>query len=356
MKKKEWCVLILSALFFVSILLLPFAQSRAAEVIRWIGQEDFARSEAPFGPFKLGYGGVAGPNKVLNEWLTKATKGRLVIDWADVGAISPPSETIDLVSRGAIQIAHTTGPFHSGKVPEADIACGLVFAHTNGWHHWDTLYNYGLNAELKKVYAKRNINYFPLFMDSIVNVGATFPLDKPEAIKGKKIRAVGQYGDFVAALGGIPVAIPLAEVYMGLKLGTINGWVSGLAMLASAKWQEVTKYAISSPTLSPWTDMIIMNMDAFKALPKDIQELLERDLPYVGFTSAWVFHQQCEWVIANAAKQYGVKFYTWSPEDMKRVTELVVEKVWPKMAAKSPDCAKMVEIVKKQVRDYGRIP
>jgi predicted acyl esterase len=52
----------------------------------------------------------------------------------------------------------------------------------------------------------------------------------------------------------------------------------------------------------------------------------------------------------------GVKFYTWAPDDVKRVTGLVVEKVWPKMAAKSPDCAKMVDIVKKQLRDYGRIP
>jgi TRAP-type C4-dicarboxylate transport system substrate-binding protein len=355
MKKNEWCSLILSAVVVISILLLPLAQVRAAEVIHWTGQSDLALNEAPFGPFKLGYVGSAGPNRVLNDWLTKATKGRLVIDWADVGAISPPSETLDLVTRGVVQIAHTTGPFHSGKVPEADIACGLILAHPNGWNHWDCLYNYGLYEELKKVYARRNINIFILFQDSIVNLGATFPLDKPEAIKGKKIRALGQYGDFIAALGGVPVALPLAEVYMGLKLGTVDGFVSGMAMLASAKFQEVTKYAVSSPTLSPWTDMIIINMNAFKALPKDLQEIFERDLPYVGFTSAWAFHMQCEWVIANAAKQYRVKFYTWAPEDMKRVTELVVEKVWPKIAAKTPECAKMVEIIKKQLRDYGRI-
>jgi TRAP-type C4-dicarboxylate transport system substrate-binding protein len=356
MKKKGFRVLVLSAVVVISILLLSFTQAPAAEVIRWIGQVDHPRSEAPFGPFKMGYVGVAAPSRVLYDWLTKATNGRLVIDWADVGAICPPTETIDLVSRGVIQIAHTSGLYHSGKIPESDIASGLVFAHTNGWNQWDCLYNYGLYEELKKVYAKRNINYFPLFMDSIFNIGATFPLDKPERIKGKKIRAPGQFGDYIAALGGIPVPLPLAEVYMALKLGTVDGFVSGLAMLASSKWQEVTKYAVGSPSLSPLASILIINMDAFKALPKDIQELFERDLPYVSFGSAGVFHMQNEWVVANAAKQYGVKFYTWSPEDMKRVTELVVEKVWPKIAAKTPECAKMVEIIKKQLRDYGRIP
>ena len=48
MKKKGLCVLILSAVVITSLLLLSCELAPAAEVVRWIGQEDFARAEAPF--------------------------------------------------------------------------------------------------------------------------------------------------------------------------------------------------------------------------------------------------------------------------------------------------------------------
>jgi hypothetical protein len=37
------------------------------------------------------------------------------------------------------------------------------------------------------------------------------------------------------------------------------------------------------------------------------------------------------------------------------VTQKAVETLYPKVAAKSPRCAKLVDIVKKQMRTYGRI-
>ena len=57
----------------------------------------------------------------------------------------------------------------------------------------------------------------------------------------------------------------------------------------------------------------------------------------------------------NAEKEYGVKLYAWSPEDIARLTQQTVDEIYPRIAAKSKDCAEMIEIVKKQMRDYGRI-
>jgi hypothetical protein len=44
-----------------------------------------------------------------------------------------------------------------------------------------------------------------------------------------------------------------------------------------------------------------------------------------------------------------------APEDTARVHQIVAEKVWPKIAAKSPDSAALMEIVRKQMKDYGKI-
>jgi hypothetical protein len=60
-------------------------------------------------------------------------------------------------------------------------------------------------------------------------------------------------------------------------------------------------------------------------------------------------------VIADAKEKYGMVPYAWSPEDVKKVTEKAVETLYPTVAAKSPRCARLVDIVKKQMKDYGRI-
>jgi len=324
-------------------------------VIKWRGQQNFPTKMPAYGPFGVGQAGVHSMILEWTEWVKKSTGGRLIIDWAEPGAIYPPFEADIAIGKGAIQIAVSFGNYYTGRIPEGDIEGGLVFAWPNAAAEFECLYNYGLYGEMKKVYAERNINWFPFHSDAIVGLGSQFPAANPEAIKGKKIRAVGLWGNLVAMLGGSPVAIPWGEIYMGMKLHTIDGWIAGSAALEEIKLKEVTKGFVYSPRIQNALLNILINKDAFNALPKDIQELLERDNRYVlnALSSKW--HQQCEWVIADAKEKYGMVPYAWSPEDVKKVTEKAVETLYPTVAAKSPRCARLVDIVKKQMKDYGRI-
>ena len=348
-------ILILLLLSFSAEAASPKEAPQKGGGIHWRGQSDFSKSLSPFGPFKLGRIGVYGQTQFMLDWITKATNGRLKIDFEPVGTINPPGETFDMVRRGVYPIANSTGPFYTGKMPETDIEVGLLFAFRDMFDLWDCYFNYGLYEELKRAYAENKIYWIPVHAASTVNIGATLPLDNPDRIKGKKIRALGQFGDYVAALGGTPVNIPLAEVYMGLKLGTIEGFVSGVQFLHSQKWNEVTKHFVLNPSCSLWSNNILINLDAFNALPKDIQQIIDQYAPYVGFAAANDWRQQDQWVIRNTEKQFGVKFYTWSEEDTRKVTKMVTEQVWPKIAAKSPRNARMIEIIKRHMRDHGRI-
>jgi len=83
--------------------------------------------------------------------------------------------------------------------------------------------------------------------------------------------------------------------------------------------------------------------------------LLENNLRYVTYASSHKWGQQCTWVIADAKEKYGVVPYSWSAEDVNKVTLKAVDTLYPKVAAKSARCAKLVDIVKKQMRDYSRI-
>ena len=134
----------------------------------------------------------------------------------------------------------------------------------------------------------------------------------------------------------------------------MDGW-RGSAALEDSKLKEVTKGFIDIPKANSALCNILINMDAFKALPKDIQEFLERNHRYAMTALSSKWHQQCEWVLADSARKYGMKTYAWSPEDIQKVTQKAVDNLFPIVAAKSPRCARLVEIIKKQMRDYGRI-
>jgi TRAP-type C4-dicarboxylate transport system substrate-binding protein len=87
-------------------------------------------------------------------------------------------------------------------------------------------------------------------------------------LKGKKVRVQGtSQGDFITALGGIPVTIAFAEVLPALEKGVVDCGITGTMAGYKAKWPEVTQSLIWLPvnyTIGFWA---VNNATAqFKAL------------------------------------------------------------------------------------------
>ena len=83
--------------------------------------------------------------------------------------------------------------------------------------------------------------------------------------------------------------------------------------------------------------------------------IIERDTRYVALAGAFAWHQQGKWALRNAEKEYGVKVYRWSEEDIKKITKLCVDNIYPEWADKSAYAAQAVDIILQQMKDQGRI-
>lgn len=331
------------------------AQVRKDGVTNWKGQSCFTSTTTPFGPFGPKEAGLNGGCYLWTEWLKKATGGRLLIDWAEPGAIVANAEVDMAVRKNTVQISHGLATYYSGRVPEADIESGGVFIWEDSDQSFQCLFKYGFYQAVQRVYDKFNIKYIPFFTNSIQGIGTNFPALNPQSLKGKKIRAAGMWGDYVQMLGGSPVPIPWGEIYMGMKLGTIDGWVGGSAALEELKLKEVTKGFINYPNMANVNCNLLINKDAFKALPPDIQAVLERDAPYVTYACASNWRNQCNWVLKDSMQKYGLKLYAWPDEDVKRIVQQTFDVIYPNVAKRSKACEELLEIVKKQMRDYGRL-
>jgi TRAP-type C4-dicarboxylate transport system substrate-binding protein len=119
-----------------------------------------------------------------------------------------------------------------------------------------------------RVVASFNYNSVYLF--------SKFPVERLEDLRGKKIRTFStSLVDYVGALGGEPVSLPVADLYTALERGTIQGAITGPDQVEGQRLYEVCGHMTdlllgSSPGYS------VVSRRSFERLPADLRPVFER--------------------------------------------------------------------------------
>jgi len=123
---------------------------------------------------------------------------------------------------------------------------------------------------------RKHQNCFTLYR-VIWNVQQLYTAKKTTSLadwKGQKIRAASPTQQQVLAdLGVIPVSLNPDEVYMAVQRGTLDGWVTGPAAAAGQASFEIMKWLLVI-NMTPAADFLVVDVDSFNALPKDLQNLV----------------------------------------------------------------------------------
>jgi TRAP-type C4-dicarboxylate transport system substrate-binding protein len=348
MKRRNLFVLSVMVVLVLALTMLysPAPSLGAAhKVIRWKGQTAYT--------YPTDAAGIA-----FGKWIEKRSGGRLVMDVEPPGTIVPVGQMFSAVSKGLLDFAGTyNGVYHAGMMPETDIETGLPLAWEFNEEVWDAYYRRGLLDKIRKVYAEKNVFFLaPCSAGQISQIMATFPIKSLKDLKGKKIGGVGIYGEFIKLLGATPVSVPYPERYMALKLGTIDGVYTGGDMLETLKLKELVTHFIISPSVGCYANSLIVNMASWNALPDDIKKFLDEETRFVVMEGgAMLGAIECRLAIAKAAKEYKVKLVHLPDEEVEWLRNETMTKLWGKVASKSPRCAELVELVKQQMRDLGKL-
>jgi TRAP-type C4-dicarboxylate transport system substrate-binding protein len=289
------------------------------------------------------------------EWakiMDKLTDGRLKIDILPPGAMCGVNDIINYLQRGVFECAITYGGFYTGLIPESDLEIGLPQSWQSYDELWDAMTNRGLGNLIREAYAEKNIQYYWTAADCFYHFNTNFPVTKLADLKGKKIRALGVYGKYVQALGCSVAVVPGAEMYMAMKLGTIDGAIYGATGLMDVKLHEVVKY-YTHPTASQIALSLSINKDALKKLPDDIRVIVEEGSRYVLDDTAMKYITMCKASMAEAERLGSTKRSNLPEEELVKMRKLVAP-IWDELAAKTPRMKKGVDILKKQMRDLGR--
>jgi TRAP-type C4-dicarboxylate transport system substrate-binding protein len=316
--RKSWSIVV--ALVFVTILLFigfSFRSALAQKTIEWkviVGwTTENASVRVNFVQFV--------------EKVNKRAEGKFKISWLGPEAV-PPFEQLKPVREGLFDATFTAPAYHMGEVP---VSNAMYFFAAPG----KEIRKAGLVNMMDEIY-KKKANVFNL-MAVTTGVGFNIMLrkkiDKAD-LTGLKIRTSPFYDPLVKALGGSPVRIAGGEIYSALEKGVVDGTCWPAVGALDYKWYEVAKCQLR-PTYGEDINLLLVNLNSWNRLPKDIQGLLTKTAIEVEEEGRATYMAMLEKEEKDLQK-LGVEIVVLPPKEAEKYLNAFYTQGWDELVTK-PD-------------------
>ena len=242
-------------------------------------------------------------------------------------------------------------------MPEGMLAFGMAMGADNYRDAWAAMFGdpkYKIGDLVQKASNDRNLQWVGWSSQGPNAMFTKFPVHKYEDLAGKKMRAGGPQALFHEAVGGAPVAMGGGDIYTAVKLGTVDGTYWDTGGIDDMAFHEVIQYAIMPGWCPAQHQEIFLNLDKWKALNQ-----WQRDRINDVFMSTYFETSRMHAVgVKDALKvleKSGGTVINMSEDEVKRMRQLAIEKVWPKVAEKSELTAEGVKLWKEFLQDIGEL-
>ena len=215
------------------------------------------------------------------------TGGRLIVTVFPASVLGGDTAVFTQLRSGAVQFFALAGGIFSSLVPVAQI-CQIPFAFRN-LRELFTAMDGRLGEVIRREVIAKDIYIFEHVFDNGFRqiTSSTHPIRNVDDLSGFKVRVPpGRLSvDLFKSLGAEPTAINLSEVYTAMQTHVVDGQENPYQLIELFKFYEVQKYLSVTNHMwdAPWP---IANMDAWKALPPDIQGVVTRAM------TRWVLAQR----------------------------------------------------------------
>lgn len=179
-------------------------------------------------------------------------------------------ELLEVTRDGLVEASALVDVYLGGSLPEITvISLGFLIG--------DPLQAEIVRKDIEEVIGKKMredwntvvVGFWPSLGQTIVT---RKPIRSVSDLKGLKIRtSTEQQAKIVQILGGFPQILLFGEIYTSMHLGVIDGFITGARNLLDMKFHEIAGY-VTFPALNSTFGGIMVNKDAFEALPEDVQK------------------------------------------------------------------------------------
>ncbi|MCL1827863.1 MAG: TRAP transporter substrate-binding protein DctP [Oscillospiraceae bacterium] len=255
---------------------------------------------------------------ILNaaEEAEEKSNGRLQFDTYFSGTYVSKNDTMSALKTGMIDMA----PVEATQIASVSVLNQIFNALIQG--------DVPDRAKIQEVYVKMiddipelngemldAVNSFWLYPYVLggYNIHGNKKIESIDDLKGAKIEAHAQMGQYVNMLGGTAVELDAGDYYNGLMLGTVDSQICHWAIVNNSQLNEVVKYhtvfgatEVGSGLNIPAMGYLI-NKDKWDSLPADLQGILKE--AFIG-AAAFIFASDAATYekAVNVAKEDGHEF------------------------------------------------
>jgi tripartite ATP-independent transporter DctP family solute receptor len=210
----------------------------------------------------------------LAELVKQRTNGDVEITIFPANQLGNDGAMINGVRGGTIDIVSSGASNYNGIVPNT-AAMELPFVFRSAQHAYNVLDGAVGTGVLNEFSGSglKGLAYWENGWRAFTNNKR--PINKPEDLKGLKIRSTGNPYHIQAfkLLGMNPSPMPIAELYTALETGTFDAQEHPINVTWSSKFYEVQKYlTVSNHIYSPL--IVAMNKEKFDSLPANYQKIV----------------------------------------------------------------------------------
>jgi len=214
-------------------------------------------------------------SKLAEAWceeVEKRTDGKVKITYYPVQTLLEPDKIYYGILNGITDIGQCVFGYNRGVFPAME-AFSLPHGFASAPEATRVLNEFHKNFKLKET-SRGKILYLHAHGPAMLH--SKKKIEKLEDMRGVKVRSYGFNAAMVKALGGIPVSMPMAEVYEALSKGVVDATFSPIEALKGWKQAEVVDYSIEIEGVAYSTAMyVMMNKNKWNSLPQDIKETIE---------------------------------------------------------------------------------
>ena len=244
-------------------LMLMATAASAQDKVRWKMQSAFGSSLTHLGP--------SGVRFVKD--IERMSGGKFEVKFFEPGALIPPLECFDAVSKGSIESCWTTPGYHTGKYPSLAFFTTVPFGPNIGeflaWKWFG-----GGNKLRDEIYAKHDLVAVDCFCIGPETSGwFRKEIGSVDELKGLKMRFFGLGAQVMQKLGVSTQLLAAADIYQALERGVIDATEFSMpAMDIKLGFHQIAKFNY----FPGWHQQVscsefLMNKKAYDALPDALQ-------------------------------------------------------------------------------------
>jgi TRAP-type C4-dicarboxylate transport system substrate-binding protein len=268
-------------------------------------------------PVKLSYANFPPaptfPCVQMERWkveVEKRTSGAVSVNTYPGGTLLDAKNMMDGVIAGQADIGCLCMAYQPGRfivTNATSLPLGLPNAKVASLVLWDLYQKY-----LPTSFA--NVKVLAMFTTAPSNIMSKVPVKSLDDIKGLDLRASGGAAQILKAWGANQVGMPMSATPEALQKGVVQGLFSSLEVMKDFKYAEICKFVTLTDTVI-YPFAVVMNMKKWNALPKEVQQVMERMRVQQAMWTGTYMDNHVEEANAWSKNDQGVEFISLSAKE-----------------------------------------